>query len=320
MESGTLFFTRNDVWIKILIENEKGFRKKDRRILPAFCSQQKGAVMNGKHLIGISSYTFPYACAGFPDASVLQAEDLIDKAQELGVHCVQYGDNMPLEYLDDERLSGLGQKAEDAGIVLEAGMRHASKERLIRYINIAERMGARLLRVIIDDRKGEFEPAPREVTGILREILPMLEEKNIILGIENHDRFTAEQYAEVIQDIGSGFVGTVTDTTNSLSNEESCAYVLEKLAPFCVCLHVKDYKIARLPGGLGLSVTGTCLGEGRMDCKVAIETADRLSGHDFNIILESWMQPCETPEETLRQEADWAERGVRLLKMLLGQA
>ena len=276
--------------------------------------------MTGTHLVGISTYSFPYAYKGFPHNSVFQAEDLIERAKELGVRCIQYGDNMPLEYLEEERLIRIGRRAKEEGILVEAGMRHMSKERLIRYLNIARQMGAPLLRAIIDDRNGLFKPDLPETAGIIRDLLPVLEEYDIVLGIENHDRFTAEEYAELVERAGSPHVGMVVDTTNSLSNEESCRYVLEKLAPYCVCLHVKDYKIERLPGGFGLSITGACPGEGRMDLREAVETAAALAGRDFNIILESWMQPCSTPEETLRQEACWAEKGVKILKEIVGQS
>ena len=93
--------------------------------------------MTGTHLVGISTYSFPYAYKGFPHNSVFQAEDLIDQAKELGVRCIQYGDNMPLEYLEEERLIRIGSRAKEEGILVEAGMRHMSKERLIRYLNIA---------------------------------------------------------------------------------------------------------------------------------------------------------------------------------------
>jgi len=273
--------------------------------------------MAHKHLVGISSYSYPYACKGFPGSSVFSAEDLIDKAEELGVGCVQYGDNMPLEHLDDEQLAGLRRRAGSKGIVIEAGMRHASAERLTRYIHIAELLGAHLLRVIIDDREGAFEPDVDQVLTIINDALPLLEEKGIILGIENHDRFTVDEYAALVKKAGSRYVGMVVDTTNSLSTEESCENVLENLGPYCVCLHIKDYRISRIPGGLGLMITGACLGEGRMDAKTAVETAGKLSDRDFNVILESWMQPCETMEETLKQEAAWAAAGVEELKKLV---
>ena len=48
-----------------------------------------------------------------------------------------------------------------------------------------------------------------------------------------------------------------------------------------------------------------------------LETAKELAKRDFSIILESWMEPCQTLEESLRQEEAWASYGVQYLKKLL---
>ena len=74
---------------------------------------------------------------------------------------------------------------------------------------------------------------------------PCLERHGLTLGIENHDRFLAHEYAEMIAQIGHPLVGTVVDSTNSLSTEEPIDEVLQYMEPYCVCFHVKDYTIQR---------------------------------------------------------------------------
>ena len=44
------------------------------------------------------------------------------------------------------------------------------------------------------------------------------------------------------------------------------------------------------------------------------EEITRRSGYDFNIILESWMTPCATLEESLAQEEAWAKIGLDLMR------
>ena len=105
--------------------------------------------------LGLSSYTYPFLSGVNPKqrpASPLTPVQLIDRAVELGVHCVQFSDNMPLEGLTDSELDAIRDHAAAQGVLLENGMRCMTPERLERYIRLSERMCVRLLRIIIDGR------------------------------------------------------------------------------------------------------------------------------------------------------------------------
>ena len=144
-----------------------------------------------------------------------------------------------------------------------------------------------------------------------------LKSRGVVLGIENHDRFSAREYAQMIETVDHPMIGLTVDSVTSLSREETVAVVLEHMAPYCVCLHVKDYVIKRYNGGGGLKITGTCPGTGLLDIKHFYEVCREKSGRDFNVILESWMEPCGTLEETLETEDEWARAGVRLLNEMI---
>ena len=88
-------------------------------------------------------------------------------------------------------------------------------------------------------------------------------------------------------------------------------------AAYCVCVHLKDYVIIRYIVGGGLKIIGACPGAGRLDILRCYEECRKRSDSSFNIILESWMEPCETLEETLRVEDEWAKAGVAYLKTIL---
>lgn len=248
---------------------------------------------------------------------VMTPLDLIDKAVEFGVSVVQFGDNMPLEVYGDEELERIRSYAEKRGIELEAGLRKATLERLAAYIGITHKIGARILRLITDGV--DFVPEFEEFCQILESVVPLLEETCVTLGIENHDRFHSSEYAKMVERVNHPNVGLTVDSVNSLSIEEPLAEVLRNMAPYCVCLHLKDYVIKRYNGGGGLKITGACPGTGRLDFRGCYEEVCRRSTADFNVILEAWMEPCETLEETLRQEDDWAREGVRLLKQLIAK-
>ena len=273
-----------------------------------------------KHKVGISSFAYCFACGTNPVQKPLHymsPVELIDEAVSIGAEVVQYGDNMPLEQYDDNYLYEIRRHAENAGLELEVGMRTATKERLIMYINIAYKVGAKVLRVVIDGK--DFEPEFEGICEILKSVIPELEEKEIILGIENHDRFSSRKFAEIIEQVGNPQIGLTVDTANSLSIEENIDTVIKYMAPYCVCLHMKDYVIVRNNGGNGLKITGSCLGKGRLDVKKYLEQCIKKSTADFNIIIESWMEPCGSIEDSMTREAEWAKVGVKLLKSLLSQ-
>lgn len=274
--------------------------------------------MAGIHRIGISSFAYCFACGSRPDHKperVMTPLDLIDKAASLGVPVVQFGDNMPLERCADRELDNIRIYAEEKGIEVEAGMRKATAERLSEYIGITERIGGRILRVITDG--ADFRPELSEFCRIISSVVPQLEDSGVYLAIENHDRFSAREYKEMIETVCHPHVRLTVDSVNSLSHEETVAEVLKYMAPYCICLHMKDYVIKRYNGGGGLKITGACLGTGRLDALNFFEECHRKSDSDFNIILESWMEPCETLEETLKQEEEWAEKGIEYLRGLI---
>lgn len=276
--------------------------------------------MTNQHKIGISSFAYGYACGTRPfekPEHIMTPFDLIDKAVAFGADVVQFGDNMPLEIYSDDELDKIRLYAEDCGIELEGGMRKSTPERLSNYIRITQRIGAHILRLITDG--ADFEPDFEECCRIFSSAIPQLEESGVVLGIENHDRFHAREYAQMVEAVGHPQVGLTVDSVNSLSLEEPIGEVLEHMAPYCVCLHMKDYTIKRKDGGGGLIILGECPGTGRLDIRRCYEECRAKSSSDFNIIVESWMEPCGTLEETLRVEDDWARIGVEYLKDLVEQ-
>ena len=274
--------------------------------------------MAATHKIGISSFAYCFACGSRPlnrPEHIMTPNELIEKAFTLGAEVVQFGDNMPLEIYNDDELKQIRLYAERRGIELEAGMRKATPERLSDYIRITQIIGGKTLRVISDGI--DFTPDLQQFCHILTSVIPQLEESGVVLGIENHDRFSAKEYAQIVETIDHPQVGLTIDTVNSLSHEEPIDEVLKHMAPYCVCLHMKDYVIKRYNGGGGLKITGTCLGTGRLDVRRVYDECRAKSDRDFNIIIESWLEPCETTEETLRVEDEWTTTGLAYLKTLL---
>lgn len=272
-----------------------------------------------EYKIGISSFTYNFACGTFavqrPDKPWTPM-DLLKKAVELGADVVQFGDNMPLEIYSDEELEEIRKFSEKTGLILETGMRKGTPERIRRYLVISEKLHAKMLRVIIEGRDG-YEPSPEVIVQQLKDLIPELERTGIALGIENYDRMHTVEYGNICAAVNHSLVGLTVDTTNSLSLEERVEQVLANMAPYCVCLHVKDYDIVRNTGGIGLKIIGACPGEGRQNIAECFRTCRDLSGRSFNLVLESWLEPQASLEESLAKEDLWAKEGIRNLRRIL---
>lgn len=278
----------------------------------------------GKNKLGISTYCYFYACGGyrryprlgFEPRPPVSPEWLIDKAVELGVQCVQISDNYDVTGWSDQRLHQIRDYACKRGIALELGLRGIQPENLQRYLHMAHEVGAELLRCVID-AKG-FEPDPQEIHAILGGITPWLERYDLLLGIENHDRFTTSQFAEIIRRLDSPRIGMLVDTVNSFATEESASSILHNLAPYAVGLHVKDYTIARRTDAQGLVVKGTIAGQGRLDVPGFVaEMRRQAPKKDFSVILESWMEPEAELDATLAKEEQWVQESIAYLKQVI---
>jgi len=263
--------------------------------------------------IGLSSYTFGWAVGapGHAPARPLDEHGLLDKCAEHGVKLLQVCDNLPLLPLPPERLACFLERAARDGIQIELGSRRLNVEHVAEMAALARRVGAKLIRFVIDGP--DFHPGPDQVTATLREVLPLLD--GLTLGIENHDRFSARMLRSIIEDIGSNRIGICLDTANSLGAGEGLATVVAELAPLTVNLHIKDFHIARVPHLMGFTVEGRPAGAGMLDVAWLL---DQLA--PFNrcetAVLELWTPPEPDLDLTVAKEEAWAAQSLAFLKPL----
>ena len=84
-----------------------------------------------------------------------------------------------------------------------------TSENLNRYIQIASFFESPIVRFVIDGP--DFEPGTEEINRIIKGAIPAFEEKKIILAIENHDRFKAAEFAEMVAKAESEYIGICLD-------------------------------------------------------------------------------------------------------------
>ena len=262
-------------------------------------------------ILGLSSYTYGWAVGvrGHEPVRPLDEHGLLDRCREHSIKLLQIGDNLPLHTADAARLERLSKRAVSEGVQLEVGSRRLTVERVAEYADIARRLGAKLIRFVIDDE--DYHPGPDVIVAILRQCPSMLQ--GLTLGIENHDRFTAAELSLMIEAAGSDQIGVCLDTANSLGAGEGLNEISTLLAPITVNLHIKDFQVARLPHQMGFTVSGRPAGAGFLDLPALL---NRLAPHHRcrTAVLELWTPPEADLEKTIAKESAWAVQSLEYLK------
>ena len=263
--------------------------------------------------LGLSSYTFGWAVGvpGQRPARPLDEDGLLDQCREHGVKLLQIGDNLPLHDLTTTRLTRLAERAARDGVQLEVGARGLAIQRVADYAAIARRLGAQLIRLVIDDVG--CHPDLKSATVLLREVVPLL--NGLTLGIENHDRFPAASLRAMIEAVGSDRIGVCLDTANSLGAAEGLDSVVQELGPLTVNLHIKDFHIVRVPHRMGFTVQGQPAGSGSLNLPRLLEQLAPFN-HCRTAVLELWTPPEPCLEDTILKEAAWAVQSLQYLKPL----
>lgn len=263
--------------------------------------------------LGISTYTYGWAVGApgkVPDHPLTEL-DLLERAKGFGLRLVQFGDNLPLHELPEERLQALARQAKELGISLELGARRLTPEHLHRYLDLAERLGAKVLRFVVE--APGYAPDLPEIISLLKEAVPVLEQKGLTLGLENHDRLKAREFAAIMEQVGSERVGICLDSVNSMGAGEGLEQIVDTLAPYTINLHVKDFGIRRLPHLMGFQIDGRPAGKGMLQVPWLLEKLAPFH-RCRTAILEQWVVPEDYLDKTIAKEKSWAEESVAYLR------
>jgi sugar phosphate isomerase/epimerase len=210
-----------------------------------------------------------------------------------------------------DRLAGC---AAERGIQVEVGTRGIRPEHLRQYLRLAVRFRSPILRTVVDT--ADHRPMPDEIVASLRPMLGALSDAGVCLAIENHDRFKARQFREVVEQLSSDAAGICLDTVNSFGAMEGPEAVVTTLAPWVVSLHVKDFQIRRADHQMGFVVEGRPAGQGCLEVPWLLEQL-RAAGRRPNAILEQWPPPEATIGETIAKEMAWARQSISYLRTLI---
>ena len=263
-------------------------------------------------LLGISTYTYGWSIGiegSRPDNGMDEGQ-LVETCIHFGLRCLQMGDNLPLHTFTDERLLAFRKIIKKADLRIETGARKLTEDNLLRYLEICEELDSPLLRFVIDG--DNYEPDLNTVQSIIKNALPELKKRRITLGIENHDRFKAKELATLMENIDNPHVGICLDCVNSMGAGEGLEHVAALLAPYTINLHIKDFRVQRLPHKMGFIITGERAGKGMTNVPYLMDLLNRYS-RCKSAVLEQWVPPEKLLQETINKEKTWANDSIKYL-------
>jgi sugar phosphate isomerase/epimerase len=274
--------------------------------------------MNGKTIgkIGVGSWTFPWATGTVLDHRPEQPLDppgVVQRAKELGLHVVHFLDNLPLDGCDEAAIERAAALAKEHDIEVEIGTRGTKPEHLLRYLDIAKKMGARLIRTM-----GGWHGAPaslEEIANNLLRVLPSYGEAGVKIALENYEAYRTSELATLVNRIDNPFLGVCLDLTNSFGALESADEILDNLVPFTISVHVKEFAVVRMEFLMGFAFRGQPTGQGLLPLEKmfdALITASRQA----NVIVEQWPPFQENLGKTMELEINWARQSVEHLVAL----
>jgi sugar phosphate isomerase/epimerase len=263
--------------------------------------------------LGISTYAYTWSIGikGVEPAYRMTVLDVLQKAHELGVKVVQVGPNLPLDRLTQQEFDTVLQKAREWEIELELGTCGLEYRHLVRWISLADRAGARLLRTTPESAEGEV-PSSSAMKRDLGAIIPELATRSVRLALENY-KLPTKLLAGTLAELHSPWLGATLDTVNSMGVPEGIEHVVRTLAPHTFCLHIKEFVVRRMWHMLGFTVEGAPVGKGQLDLPWLLETL-RAAGVSPNAILEVWVPQQKTLEETIALEQAWVIESINFLR------
>ena len=226
------------------------------------------------HRIGAVAYTYSYALGLFAYKNRLGTRmdnvGFVEAVHHAGGNVAQlYGPTLLGE--DAAGLKRIRTRAEELDISLEV---HGGTAQQATYPKIMEQTAA-LGAKIVGCSFG-FMLRPDKITTLaawdahlglcetrLRELIPYAKRLGLVIGVENHLDFSLEEMHGLMKRLDTPQVGVLFDVGNWLGTLDDPTEAAERLGPFTVATHYKDFAVEEMP--FGFRLTMVALGCGSLD-------------------------------------------------------
>jgi len=240
--------------------------------------------------------------------------DLLDLVDRWGLDGVQINLNGP----HNRHLSGdtpahyrhLGRRLSMRHYFVELASAGTDPDRLAPVLELCRYLGGDLVRTVIA-AGGEIDKEWSAAPNNLRRLADIAARLGVRVAVENHEDVSAPQLVELVQWVGSEWIGVLFDTGNSLVLWEDPQQAAWTLAPFTVGVHLKDQVIVQAEDGLRSA--GTRLGRGIIDLAAIVDILRRRSPCDRMLVqlcygYSQLLGPPAAPAKALPAADFWKPR------------
>lgn len=261
-------------------------------------------------MIGLGSYAFFWhRWDGNPDR--IDLAEQLRRTRALGVDLFQICDDPSLDAMSDQEVADLRALADDLGIALELGTKGVEPAHLRRYLDLAERLDASLVRSMLF--APESRPTLAQAEDWLRDVLPAYADAGVRLALETYEQVSTADLVALIESVGHPSLGVCLDPANTVAALEHPDDVVVRTAPYVMSIHVKDFRFTRRGGWVGFTLEGAPLGTGLLDHD-RLERVVRPDERDITRIVEHWLPLGDSLEATLALEDDWTTHALATLR------
>jgi sugar phosphate isomerase/epimerase len=258
--------------------------------------------------IGLSTYSFFWQHSERV-SSPLGLAQMIEETGRLGVGLFQVCDYPQVERMSRGELVALRELADGLGVSLELGTRGVRAAQLEPYLDLAELLGASVLRTMLQAGDERDDSAAHELQGLL----PQLADRGVTIAIETYEQVATPALIDLVDQLGSDRVGICLDVANVIARYESQRDVIDRVAGFVVNLHVKDFHFVRSESLVGFALTGAELGTGDLDADYLFDRV-RPNERDISQIVEHWLPWQGDEKSTVAAEQAWTLSSLEYLR------
>jgi sugar phosphate isomerase/epimerase len=214
--------------------------------------------------IGIDSYSYHrYFGEVYDNQKAPQKrmsyEDFLRRAIELGVDGVSL-ETCFFESFDEDYLKNLRGIMDEGNLEcvlawghplgLEGGANAAAVDDMLSHVKTCEILNSKVMRIVGSHfglRNEPHGPQMEKIVKLMKDPVKVAEDNGIRLAMENHYDFTSDEMLEIVEGVGSAYLGITYDTGNSLRIGDSPSQSIKKLAKHVYATHTKD--VAPIYGG-----------------------------------------------------------------------
>ncbi|MFN8446763.1 MAG: sugar phosphate isomerase/epimerase family protein [Caldilineaceae bacterium] len=181
----------------------------------------------------------------------LSPNELLDLTARHNLSSLELPPSFIEENEDEQTLLAFRRRAEELGISLVVAGPRIETEALRRSFAIAKTLGATTIRTVLSsilcgDRApiGGLDGWQKHLAAqaaILKSVATQAEDEGIRIGVENHQDATSADLVWLCETVGSPNIGVVLDTGNPLAVAEDVVEFAQRILPYLVHVHLKDY-------------------------------------------------------------------------------